>query len=46
MASNPRPHEYSGNSPSDVRLSCYEYYDMIDALIDDRLSAEGLFRFK
>lgn len=31
---------------SDVRLSHWEYHDFIDQLLDDRLTAEGLMKFK
>lgn len=33
-------------NPSDVRLSHWEYHDFIDQLLDDRLTAEGLMKFK
>ena len=36
---------YGGNS-SDIRLNHWEYHDLIDQLLDDRLSAEGLMKFK
>ena len=35
----------SANS-SDIRLSHWEYHDFIDHLLDDRLTAEGLMKFK
>jgi hypothetical protein len=37
---------FYGGNPSDVRLSHWEYHDLIDQLLDDRLSAEGLMKFK
>lgn len=46
MAKNITPLGYQGNSPNDVKLSVYEYYDLIDALNDDRLSAGALMKFK
>jgi hypothetical protein len=36
---------YGGNS-SDIKLSTWEYHDLIDQLLDDRLSASGLMKFK
>lgn len=36
---------YGGNS-SDIKLSHWEYHDFIDHLLDDRLTAEGLMKFK
>ena len=36
---------YGGNS-SDLKLNHWEYHDFIDHLLDDRLSAEGLMKFK
>lgn len=33
-------------NPGDIRLSNWEYLDLIDPLLDDRLSAAGLMRFK
>ena len=36
---------YGGNS-SDIKLSHWEYHDFIDQLLDDRLSAQGLMKFK
>ena len=36
---------YGGNS-ADLRLNHWEYHDMIDQLLDDRLTAEGLMKFK
>ena len=46
MAKNPVPHEFYGNSPSDIRLSTWEYHDLVDAVNDDRLSARSLMKFK
>ena len=46
MATNPNRDEFYGNSPSDIKLSTWEYHDFVDALIDDRLSARGLMKFK
>lgn len=46
MSSNPTPFEYETSSPSDIRLSTWEYNDFIDALNDDRLSARALMKFK
>ena len=37
---------YLRTNPSDVSLSHWEYHDFIDQLLDDRLSAEGLMKFK
>ena len=34
------------SNPSDVSLSQWEYHDFIDQLLDDRLTAEGLMKFK
>lgn len=36
---------YGGNA-SDVRMSHWEYHDFIDHMLDDRLTAEGLMKFK
>ena len=36
---------YGGNS-SDIKLNHWEYHDFIDQMLDDRLSAEGLMKFK
>ncbi len=36
---------YGGNS-SDVKLSHWEYHDFIDHLLDDRLTPDGLMKFK
>ena len=36
---------YGGNS-ADVRMNHWEYNDFIDQLLDDRLSAQGLMKFK
>ena len=36
---------YGGNS-SDIKLSHWEYHDLIDQLLDDRLTAQGLMKFK
>ena len=38
--------DYYGGSPADVRLSHWEYHDLIDQLLDDRLTAQGLMKFK
>lgn len=46
MAKNPVPHEFQADSPSDIRLSAWEYQDLVDAVNDDRLSARGLMKFK
>lgn len=43
---NPTPNQFYGNSPKDIRLSLYEYYDLTDALMDDNLSAGALMKFK
>jgi hypothetical protein len=37
---------YYGSNPADVRLSHWEYHDLIHSLLDDRLTAEGLMKFK
>ena len=37
---------FTDNSSSDIELSHWEYHDFIDQLIDDRLTAEGLMKFK
>ena len=37
---------YLRSNPSDVHLSHWEYHDFIDQLLDDRLTAEGLLKFK
>jgi len=37
---------YYGGNPSDVKLSHWEYHDFIDSMLDDRLTAEGLMKFK
>ena len=37
---------YLRSNPSDVRLSHWEYHDFIDQQLDDRLTAEGLMKFK
>lgn len=37
---------FYGGNPSDVKLSHWEYHDFIDHLLDDRLTAEGLMKFK
>jgi hypothetical protein len=37
---------FYGGNPSDVKLSHWEYHDLIDQLIDDRLTASGLMKFK
>lgn len=37
---------YQRSNPSDVSLSHWEYHDFIDQLLDDRLTAEGLMKFK
>lgn len=37
---------YYENSFSDIKLSHWEYHDFIDQLLDDRLTAEGLMKFK
>lgn len=37
---------YQRGNPSDVSLSHWEYHDLIDQLLDDRLSADGLMKFK
>src|SRR4051812_14834938 len=36
---------YGGNS-ADIKLSHWEYHDFIDQLLDDRLTADGLMKFK
>jgi hypothetical protein len=36
----------SRSNPSDVHLSHWEYHDFIDQLLDDRLTAQGLMKFK
>ena len=46
MASNPKPFEFYGNSPSDIKLSTWEYHDLIDAVSDEKLSPRGLMKFK
>ena len=46
MAKNPTPFEFGKDSPSDIRLSTWEYNDFIDAFNDDRLSARALMKFK
>lgn len=43
---NPNPYQFLKNSPNDIKLSLWEYYDLIDCLLDDRLSADGLMKFK
>jgi hypothetical protein len=37
---------YYGGNGSDIRLNHWEYHDLIDQLLDDRLSADGLMKFK
>lgn len=37
---------FTDNNSSDIALSHWEYHDMIDQLIDDRLTAQGLMKFK
>ncbi|MCB0369353.1 MAG: hypothetical protein KDD45_07840 [Bdellovibrionales bacterium] len=37
---------YFGGSSSDIRLNHWEYLDFIDQMLDDRLSASGLMKFK
>jgi len=37
---------FYGGNPSDIRLSHWEYHDFIDQLLDDRLTAQGLMKFK
>ena len=37
---------FYGGNPSDIKLSHWEYHDLIDQLLDDRLSAQGLMKFK
>lgn len=46
MATNPNQNEYYQNSKSDIKLSAWEYNDLVDAVMDDRLSASGLIKFK
>lgn len=38
--------DWTSANPSDVSLSHWEYHDLIDQLLDDRLSAAGLMKFK
>jgi len=38
--------EFIDTSPADVRLSCWECEDLIDAVNDDRLSPSALMKFK
>jgi hypothetical protein len=38
--------DWTSTNPSDVSLSHWEYHDLIDQLLDDRLTAEGLMKFK
>ena len=37
---------YFDNNSAGISLSHWEYHDLIDQLLDDRLSAEGLMKFK
>lgn len=37
---------FTENNSSDIALSHWEYHDFIDQMIDDRISAEGLMKFK
>ena len=37
---------FYGGNPSDIKLSHWEYHDFIDQMLDDRLTAEGLMKFK
>lgn len=37
---------FYGGNPSDIRLSHWEYHDFIDSMLDDRLTPEGLIKFK
>ena len=49
MAKNYDPRDelsYYVNNASDVKLSMWEYHDFIDCVLDDRLTAEGLMKFK
>lgn len=46
MTQNPTPHEFYEDSPSDIKLSTWEYHDFIDAFNDDRLSGRALMKFK
>lgn len=46
MATNPDINEIHANSPNDIRLSQWEYQDMVDALLDERLSNKGLMTMK
>ena len=36
---------YGGNA-SDIKMSHWEYHDLIDQLLDDRPTAAGLMKFK
>ncbi len=38
--------DWTSTNPSDASLSHWEYHDFIDQLLDDRLTAEGLLKFK
>lgn len=48
FADNPNRDELNPNMnlPSDIRLNVWEYHDMLDALLDDKISAEGLVKMK
>lgn len=37
---------FYGGNVSDIKLNHWEYHDFIDQLLDDRLTAEGLMKFK
>ncbi len=34
------------NSAADIKLSTWEYHDLIDALLDEKLSPAGLIKMK
>lgn len=46
LAPNQKFREFYSNSPSDVALSTWECEDLVDAINDDRLSANTLMKFK
>lgn len=45
---NPNRDEISlrHNSSADIKLSTWEYHDLIDALLDEKLSPAGLIKMK
>lgn len=48
LADNPNRDELSTkhNSSADIALNTWEYHDFIDALLDEKLTPEGLMKMK